>query len=666
MTMQGENRTGAILVVGSGVAGLQAAVDLAASGCRVYVIDRAPLLGGLMPQLDKTFPTNDCAMCLIAPKEEDRSGCLRGGVAVGRHPNIRVMPNTELQRLDGEAGNFRAGLLTRPRFIDPSRCTACGKCTEVCPESAINEFNAGLDRRAAAYLPFPQAVPHVFAIDRTACTDCGLCVEACPVAAVNFGEQPEERELHVAAVVLAPGNEVFHPAAMKQYLYGLHPNVITSLEYERLYSGTGPHLGQLQRPSDRTPPKKIAWLQCIGSRDIHSHTYCSSVCCMYAIKEALIAKERLPEGVDAAIFYMDMRVCGKDYEQYYQRAREAYGVRFLCYRVPSIAPGADGDLTIEYFDADGQKQAELFNMVVLSVGFQVSAPARELAARLGIHLDRHAYPITDPCLPVASSRPGVYVCGAFQAPKDIPESVTEASAAAACCRAILPADSRTRMPDAPQASSPAAGSRRLGIFFCGCGPDLVEQLDMAELQNYAATLPGVVVAAGLPLDCAPASLADLAKIAAAERLDRAVVAACHPVMQDPEIIEAFRKAGLNRYLVEVVNLRGEVAWVHPDDKDRATAKARDLLRRAAARMLSLHPLPEKTLPLEQSALVLGGGVAGLNAALNLAQQGFGVFLLEKDKVLGGVADRLHRTIEGVDVKAYLDKLIAEVTSHEGI
>ncbi len=279
-------------------------------------------------------------------------------------------------------------------------------------------------------------MPRLYAIDQNACTNCGLCAEVCPVDAVDFADQPRERELAVGAVILAVGNDVFNPGQMPQYLYGRHPNVVTGIDYERIYSGTGPYGGRLVRPSDKTEPKKIAWLQCIGSRDLHTHSYCSSVCCMYAIKEAMIAKDYLP-GVDTAIFYMDIRVCGKDYEQYYTRARDEYGVRFVCYRVPEIAPADNDDLKITYFDAEGKKQTEIFNMVVLSAGFEVSDQAREMAGRLGIDLDRHHYPRTDPFVPVAASRPGVYVCGTFQAPKDIPESITEASAAAACCQTWL-------------------------------------------------------------------------------------------------------------------------------------------------------------------------------------------------------------------------------------
>jgi heterodisulfide reductase subunit A len=306
------------------------------------------------------------------------------------------------------------------------------------------------------------------------------------VGAVDFAEQPEAREIEAGAVVLAVGNDVFCPSQMKQYLHGQHPNVVSSIEYERIYSGTGPYQGRLVRPSDGTAPQKIAWLQCIGSRDIHTHTYCSSVCCMYAIKEAMIAKERL-RGVDTAIFYMDIRVCGKDYEQYYTRARENYGVRFVCYRVPSLAPEGDGDLKIEYFDAQGKKQTEIFDMVVLSAGFEVSAQARDLAARLQVDLDQHHYPRTDPWLPVASSRPGIYVCGTFQAPKDIPESVTEASAAAACCRALLGGpQEQGAIAEAPSVAAAASGTPRLGVLFCGWGPDIADLINGAEVQEYAA------------------------------------------------------------------------------------------------------------------------------------------------------------------------------------
>ncbi len=656
----------AVLVVGGGVAGLQAAVDVASAGLQVYLVDRAESIGGLMPQLDKTFPTNDCGMCFIAPKEEDRSGCLRSGVAVWRHPRIMVWTNAEVQELEGAPGNFRATVALRPRFIDPDLCTACGLCAEICPERAINSYNVGLAQHPAAYLPFPQALPRVYAIEKAACTECGLCVEACPVGAVKLADTPTTRDVAVAAVILAPGNEVFDPTPLKQYLYGQHPNVITSLEYERLYSGTGPTLGQLVRPMDGRPPKKIAWLQCIGSRDVKSHSYCSGVCCMYALKEAMIAKDRLGAEVETTIFFMDMRVVGKDYEQYYTRTRDQYGVRFICYRVPALAPADHGDIRIEYYDANGRKQAEDFHLVVLASGFGVGAAARALAGRLGIDLNRHNYPVTDPARPVATSRPGIYACGTFQAPKDIPESLMEASAAAACSLLAAGGPRPENLTPIPPVPEVPASSPRLGVFFCGWGPDLDDLIDSAAVQAYAATLPDVVASAVHPLDCGPQGLAALAQQAAAAQVNRVVVAACTPMINEPQLRDAFQQVGINKYLIEVVHIRAEVTGVHAGNKEGATAKAKTLLRRAAARVRSLEPLAETRFEITPRALVVGGGVAGMTAACNLGDQGFTVHLLEKTEQLGGLARSLTRTIEGWEVQPYLQELVQQVMAHKNI
>ncbi len=654
--------TPAVLVVGGGVAGLQAAVDLASAGLAVYLVEKSESIGGLMPQLDKTFPTNDCGMCFIAPKEEDRSGCLRSGVGVWRHPRITVWPQAEVLSVEGQPGQFQAKITLYPRYIDPLTCTACGRCAEVCPERAIQAYNAGLAQRPAAYLPFPQALPRVYAIDKAACTECGLCVSACPVAAVRLAE----REVAVAAVVLAPGNQVYDPTPLKQYLYGQHPNVITSLEFERLYSGTGPTLGRLVRPLDGQPPRKIAWLQCIGSRDVKAHTYCSQVCCMYAIKEAMIAKEWLGPAVETTIFYMDMRVVGKDYEQYYTRAREEYGVRFICYRVPSLAPAANGDIRIEYYDGEGKKQAEDFQLVVLASGFEVGAASQELANRLGLAVNRHNYPITDPAIPLATNRPGMYVCGTYQAPKDIPDSLMEASAAAALSLVAAGGPQSANLAPVPTVPELPATPPRVGIFFCGWGPELEDSLDPAAIQDYARTLPEVVVTAAHPLDCGPEGLSALAQQAAAAQVNRVVLAASTPMIHEPQLRAAFQQVGINKYLIEVIHLRTEVAGVHAGDRPGATAKVQALLRRAVARVRSLEPLTEARYEITPQALVVGGGVAGLTAAKNLADQGFQVHLVEKTEQLGGLALRLGRTIEGWEVQPYLQHLIRQVEAHPKI
>ena len=378
-----EKKIGAVLVVGAGVAGMQASLDMAGSGYYVHLIDKSPAIGGIMAQLDKTFPTNDCAMCIISPKL----------VEVGRHPNINILPGTEIESLEGDAGNFRVTVKSSPRYTDLKKCTACGQCRLVCPATAINEFNQNIDRREATFMRYPQAIPRGFLIDRDACIGCGMCEKVCLAEAVRYDDLPRKTELEVGAVILAPGNDVFDPSRMDTYNYGKHPNIVTSLEFERVLSASGPYRGHLMRPYDRDEPQKIAWLQCVGSRDINhcDNSYCSGVCCMYSIKEAVIAMEHAHGNLDTAIFYMDMRTYGKDFENFYNRAKDEHGVRFIRSRIHSVTPVENGDLELAYSDEDGTMKTEIFNMVVLSVGFEVGRDTLELADRLGVRVNENRF-----------------------------------------------------------------------------------------------------------------------------------------------------------------------------------------------------------------------------------------------------------------------------------
>jgi heterodisulfide reductase subunit A len=417
----GNSRIGAVMVVGAGIAGIQASLDLAESGFYVHLVDHSPSIGGLMPQLDKTFPTNDCSMCIVSPKLVD----------CGRHLNINKITNTEVVSVEGEVGHFKVQLVNHPRYIEPEKCTGCGVCKQHCPVTAVNEFNEGLDRRTATYIRYPQAVPLAYAIDRDACIGCGLCEKLCLAKAIVYDDEERRTTLDVGAVILAPGNEVFNPSSFDTYSYAQHPNVVTSLEFERILSASGPYQGHLMRPYDREEPRSIAWLQCVGSRDIHhcDNGYCSAVCCMYAIKEAVIAKEHSHEPLDTAIFFMDMRTYGKDFEKYYNRAKEEHGVRFIRSRVHTIDPAGDGSLRIGYVDEEGKLKEEEFDMVVLSAGFQPSQSTVALAERLGVELNQYRFAETSSFEPVKTSREGIYVCGAFRDPKDIPISVMEGRAA---------------------------------------------------------------------------------------------------------------------------------------------------------------------------------------------------------------------------------------------
>ena len=392
--------TGAVMVVGGGIAGVQSALDLADSGYYVYLVEKSPSIGGVMAQLDKTFPTNDCSMCILSPKL----------VEGGRHLNVQLITMADVQAIEGDAGNFTVTVQERPRYIDMDKCIACGVCAEKCPKKVEDAFNEGLGPRKAAYVKYPQAVPLKYVIDADNCIyfksgKCKACEKFCPASAVNFNQKPKTHTLQVGSVILAPGFQPFAPQVYDTYGYGKFPNVITSMQFERILSASGPFEGHLERPSDRKAPKKIAWLQCVGSRDIHhgAHGYCSGVCCMYAIKEAVIAKEHSKEGLDTAIFFMDMRTYGKEFERYYDRAKNEAGVRFIRSRIHSIeaaAPGSD-DLLLGYVDQNGKLQSEVFDMVVLSIGLEVSNDVRQLADSLQIKLDDSGFSEMSSFAPVA-------------------------------------------------------------------------------------------------------------------------------------------------------------------------------------------------------------------------------------------------------------------------
>ncbi|MEN6440287.1 MAG: CoB--CoM heterodisulfide reductase iron-sulfur subunit A family protein [Syntrophobacter sp.] len=657
---------GSVMVVGGGIAGVQASLDLAESGYFVYLVEKSPSIGGVMAQLDKTFPTNDCSMCILSPKL----------VESGRHLNIRLMTLAEVESFSGKAGSFQVTVREQPRFVDSAKCIACGICAEKCPKKVSDPFNQGLGTRKAAYVLYPQAVPLKYAIDKENCIyfqkkKCRACEKFCPAGAVDFEQKEKVHTIEVGSLILAPGFKPFEPGIYDQYGYGRHKNVITSMEFERILSASGPFEGHIRRPSDGTEPRKIAWLQCVGSRDLRegANGYCSGVCCMYAIKESVIAKEH-SKGLDAAIFYMDMRTYGKEFERYYNRARDEAGVRFIRSRVHSIEPAApgSGDLSIEYVDEMGQSHAEVFDMVVLSVGLEVSGSAKELAARLGIELDSSGFGKASSFSPVATSMPGVFTCGAFSGPKDIPYSVMEASAASAECAALL-AKSRSTLTQEktyPPEDPAIFAEPRIGVFVCHCGINIGSVVDVPAVRDYAKGLPNVAYVADNMFTCSQDTQTLIRDAIKEHKLNRVVVAACTPRTHEPLFQETIRDAGLNRYLFELANIRDQDSWVHQAEPEKATEKAKDLVRMAVAKSAFLEPIEKLQVELNQSALVIGGGVAGMTAALNLAEQGFKTFLIEEKDKLGGHALKLRKTWKGEDVLAYIANLSEKVLSNPAI
>ena len=475
-----DKKVGAVMVVGGGVAGIQASLDLADSGFKVYLVEKGPSIGGVMAQLDKTFPTNDCSMCILSPKL----------VATGRHPNITILTNTDIMGLSGEAGNFEVKIRKNSRYIIEDKCNGCGICAQKCPIEAVDMFNEGLANRGAVYVEYPQAVPLKYKIDREKCIGCGTCYEICKARAIAYDQKESEATINVGSIILAPGFEPFDAKLKSEYGYGRFQNVVTSIEFERILSASGPYGGLVLRPSDGEIPKRIAFIQCVGSRDYQlGNTYCSAACCMYGMKEAVIAKEHTPINVDASIFYMDMRSYGKEFDAYRNRAEEEYGIRFTRSRVAGVTEDpATGNPFVHYVQDETPKTEE-FDLVVLSIGMQPPKDAEELAKNLGIKLNKYNFCETQTFTPMDTSKPGIFVCGAFSAPKDIPESVAQASGAAAKAMSII-ADARGTQVVAkkyPPERDVSKEEPRIGVFVCHCGINIGGVVNVPEVVKYAKT-----------------------------------------------------------------------------------------------------------------------------------------------------------------------------------
>ena len=585
------------------------------------------------------------------------------------------MTLAEVSAVSGQAGDFTVEVVEHPRYVDMDKCIACGMCADKCPKKVPDPYNQNLVKRKAAYVQYAQAVPLKYAIDAENCIyltrgKCRACQKFCPTGAIDFEQKETRRTLNVGALVLATGSEAYDPGVHDTYGYRKSPNIVTSLEFERLLSASGPTGGHLVRPSDGKAPAKIAWLQCVGSRDEHiDRGYCSAVCCTYAVKEAMLAKEHAGSGLDTAVFYIDMRTNGKDFEQYYNRAAEEMGVRFVKSRVTDLPPEpGTGRHRVCYVDASGRRVEEAFDIVVLSVGLGVSEQATRLAAKLGIELDAYGYAAGGSFAPVATSRAGIYVCGAFQAPKDIPSSVIDSSAAAGAVGSRLSAArwSLTRKKEVPAELDLRREPERIGVFVCCCGTNIAGVVDVPAVVEYARSLPNVAYAEQNMFSCSQDTQDKITEVIREQKLNRVVVAACTPKTHEPLFQETLTNASVNKYLFEMANIRNQCSWVHKDDPAAATVKAKELVRMAVAKAALLKPLEEPSLPVNHAALVIGGGIAGMEAARNLADQGFHTYLVERSSELGGQARHIASTWRGEDVQAYLKELIATVDAHPQI
>ncbi len=589
---------------------------------------------------------------------------------------MELLSLSEVVEVAGQSGNFTVKVKKNPRYIDMDKCIACGVCAQKCPKRVPDEFNMGVGKRKSAYIKYGQAVPLKYVIDGETCIylkrgKCKACEKFCPTGAVNFNDREQLVSLNVGSIILAPGYKPFDPTPFDFYGYGVIPDVVTSLEYERLLSASGPCMGHLVRPSDQTEPRKIAWIQCVGSRNTNrcDNGYCSTVCCMYAIKQSMVTAEHLTGNtIDQSIFYMDIRTHAKECERYLEQAK-SMGVKFVRARPHSIEPGPGGNgVNMRYTTEDGRILDENFDMAVLSIGMESAPESQKLAELFQIDLDSYHFAVTRSTNPVESSRPGVFVTGAFQGPKSIPRSVTEASAAAVEAAKTL-IDARgtlTREKTYPEERNVSGEDPRIGVFVCSCGINIAGTVDVKAVTEYAQSLPNVVYVENNLFSCAADTQDIISQKIRENNLNRIVVAACTPRTHEPLFQDTMKEAGLNAYLVEMANIRNQNSWVHQREPDKATQKAKDQVRMAIAKARKNSSLQQMKVDVVQKALVIGGGIAGMHAALALADQNYETVLLEKSGQPGGNALKLDRLASGEPIRPMLNTLIQQVESHPKI
>jgi heterodisulfide reductase subunit A len=662
---------GSVMVVGAGVAGMRAAVDLADSGYKVYLLDSAASLGGIVAQLGFMFPTHDCVLC--RGTSDHGYGCSRPSISPflldhSQHPNITIMTSSTVVGATGLPGDFTVKVHHRPRYVDVNLCINCDECSRVCPVDLTSEYQAGLVTRKAAYKPSVRAAPNAYVIEKGPyCDPCHKCEQICPTRAIDLAEEEWYEEIDVGAIILAVGYRLYNPAPAEELGYGRYPNVVTGIQFERLSSRSGPTEGIVERPSDGKIPERIAWLQCIGSRD-QEHPYCSSICCMYATKEAVLAKQRLP-GVNCEIFIMDERAFSKEYTAYFEQSKNMYGVEYTRCRISEIKEDpTNHNLVLYYHDEQGSLRQEVFDMVVLSVGSEPPPKAVALAEDMQIQLNEYGFCKTDKFEPLDTSRPGVFVAGAFATPKEIAETVMDASGAAARCMALLSGKSGTEItkPEYPPERDVSDEEPRVGVFACYCHPTIDEVVDVDGVLALTSKLPGVVHTQALEYGCLPGGPEAIREAIREHNLNRVVIGACTPRTHLALFQHIVRQEGLNPQLLEFVSVRDNCAWVHSDDPVGATRKAKEEMRVGVVRARHFRPYSKESRTFNRSALVIGGGLAGMTAALSIADEGYDVFLVEKTDRLGGNLRNLYQTAEGPNPQRLLNSLIKRVHSHERI
>ncbi len=654
-----------VLVVGAGIGGMQSALLLAEAGYPVHLLDSAPGIGGSLHLLDLTFPTNSCGLCLMLPGRAAYCPTIECDL----HRNIEILPYAEVEGVEGDPGDLKVQVRHKPRYVRVDRCNACGLCAEVCPVERPGQYEGELSPGKAIYRPPTRAIPPAYVIDMDYCTLCGKCVEVCPTQAIALEMEARTSELEVGAVILSPGFEPFDARRKGGYGFGHYDNVLTSIQFERMVSLSGSTGASILRPSDGTTPRRVAFIQCVGSRDdAIGCGYCSSVCCMYTAKQVAVAKKIQPD-LDVTVFFMDIRAHGKDFDEYFDGVESLPGVTYRRCIVSALHQYQQTrNLKLSYVVEDGDLQEDDFDMVVLAVGFAPPVGFQQLGQSLGVELNEYGFCVTDTFAPTASSRPGILVGGSFCEPKDVPETVVESSAAAASAARLLGRVADTSPASLDEGRDEPEEWPRVGVFLCNCRGEIGEVINLEGLAATVQEGQDVVWVQSLDNACLSGGMEQMIQAIGEQDLNRVVVAGCSARLYEAEFDRMMRQSGLNPGLLERVNLRGEVAWVHSGNgTGPADAKARELVEMGIASARRRKPVYPTAEPVTSRGLVIGGGLAGITAALNLSELGYEVDLVERSAELGGQLRELRYTLgTDDDPAAVLRDLIERIEGDERI
>jgi len=662
-----------VLIVGAGIGGMKAAFEIASAGYRVTLIDTSPFAGGKLSQIENQFPNNVCGVCQMFPvfnEDECHQYCFRRGF---NHPNIDLVAPAKVEKVEGSAGDFRVTLRKISRLIREELCTACGKCVDVCPVEVPDRYEEGLTDRKAVY---SRSISQTYTIDRDSCTRCGACVDVCPTRAVDLELEDEVVELEAGAVILSPGFEGFDPTGLTQYGLAKYVNVVTSLQLERMISGTSRMYGNVVRPSGDRAPRNVAFIQCVGSRD-QERRYCSSTCCMISLKEAALLSSILPD-VSSKVFYIDMRTFGKGHYRYQREVEKLPGVELTRCRVTQVTEEPSSqNLSVGYENEEGEHFREEYDMVVLATGCMPPRSSSDIRAAFGINVDEYGFCSCNGDSSVSTSREGVFACGSFIEPCDISQTITTAAAAAAGALGFLDRPGSLARTGSSgghrEMQKPAAGQEgsedkrgRIGVLLCTCGEEIAGALDVEAVKESLEGTPSIVHVERVKYLCHENHLESAVEKIREAGVEKVVIAACSPYSYEAMFVKALSGIGISPEFIDTVNILDQVARVHEGMMRQATEKAESIIKMSADRLRLTEPFAVLERELNSDVLVVGGGLAGLTASLALAGWGFGVHLVEKADSLGGNTRKVHFSLDGSDPREYLKRKIEAVEASEAI